>query len=498
MSDTVLSLRKATKLYAGVPAIEGVDFDLRRGEIHALVGENGAGKSTLTKVMAGVVTLTSGDMTVDGSAVAPRTPLEARNLGIAMVFQENSLVPTMTVAQNLFLGQEQFYNRLRGIYIAAQQFLQSLNFDVTPTATVSGLGAAKKQMVEIARAVLHKAKVIIFDEPTASLTPEEKKYFFDLVRDLKKRGVSIVFISHALEEALLLADRITVLRDGKHVITDDAAKFDRAAIVQAMVGRDLSNTLYGARKASVRPAGARVLTVQNLKMAPMVKNNSLSVFAGQITGVFGLVGAGRTETFKIVSGVLKRDFFHGGEILLHDKPVRYRVPAPAVKAGIAYVTEDRKVEGFFETASIARNIYLGLLSKFPGGRMMLSRRETNTVGKSWIQRLKVRAIGDEAKVVELSGGNQQKVVIAKSLVQEPELIIFDEPTRGVDVGAIVEIHELINQLADEGKAVVVISSYLPEIMALSDRILVSRQGKVVEEFSALEATEEKIMYAAIH
>jgi simple sugar transport system ATP-binding protein len=498
MSDIALSLRKATKLYAGVPAIEGVDFELRRGEIHALVGENGAGKSTLTKVMAGVVMLTSGTMTVDGADVAPKTPLEARNLGIAMVFQENSLVPTMTVAQNLFLGQEKFYNRLRGIYIAAQQFLQSLNFDVTPTATVGSLGAAKKQMVEIARAVLHRAKVIIFDEPTASLTPEEKKYFFDLVRDLKKRGVSIVFISHALEEALLLADRITVLRDGKHVVTGDAAKFDRAAIVQAMVGRDLSNTLYGARKSSVRPTGTRVLTVQNLKMAPMVKNNSLSVFAGQITGVFGLVGAGRTETFKIVAGVLKRDFFHGGEILLHDQPVRYRVPAPAIKAGIAYVTEDRKVEGFFETSSIARNIYLGLLSKFPRGRMMLSRREADAVGKTWIEKLGVRAIGDDGKVVELSGGNQQKVVIAKSLVQEPDLIIFDEPTRGVDVGAIVEIHELINRLADEGKAVVVISSYLPEIMALSDRILVSRQGKVVEEFSALEATEEKIMYAAIH
>ena len=498
MNDIVLSLRKATKLYAGVPAIEDVDFDLRRGEIHALVGENGAGKSTLTKVMAGVVTLTSGSMTVDGINAEPKTPLEARHLGIAMVFQENSLVPTMTVAQNLFLGQEKFYNRLRGIYIAAQQFLQSLNFDVTPTVTVATLGAAKKQMVEIARAVLHQAKVIIFDEPTATLTPEEKKYFFDLVRDLKKRGVSIVFISHALEEALILADRITVLRDGKHVITDDAIKFDRAKIIQAMVGRDLSNTLYGVRKTSVRPAGARVLAVQNLKMAPMVKNNSFSVFAGQITGVFGLVGAGRTETFKIVSGILKRDLFHGGEILLHDRPVRYRVPAPSVKAGIAYVTEDRKVEGFFETSSIARNVYLGLLAKFPKGRMVLSRRETNKIGKSWIEKLKVRAIGDEAKVVELSGGNQQKVVIAKSLIQEPELIIFDEPTRGVDVGAIVEIHELINRLADEGKAVVVISSYLPEIMALSDRILVSRQGKVVEEFSALEATEENIMYAAIH
>ena len=498
MSDNVLELREATKLYAGVPAIENVDFALRRGEIHAIVGENGAGKSTLTKVMAGVVNLTSGHMAVDGAEVAPRTPLESRHLGIAMVFQENSLVPTMTVAQNLFLGQEAFYNRLRGIYIAAQQFLQSLNFDVSPTMVVGQLGAAKKQMVEIARAVLHKAKVIIFDEPTATLTPEEKKYFFDLVRDLKTRGVSIIFISHALEEALLLADRITVLRDGKHVVTDDTVNFDRARIVQAMVGRDLSNTLYGKRKTTMRPAGERVLTVQNLKMAPMVKNNSLSIFAGQVTGVFGLVGAGRTETFKIVAGVLKRDFFHGGEIVLRGQPVRYLVPAPAVKAGIAYITEDRKVEGFFETMSIARNIYLGLLAKFPGGRFLLSKREADQAGADWISKLNVKSIGGKAKVVELSGGNQQKVVIAKSLVQEPDIIIFDEPTRGVDVGAIVEIHELINRLADEGKAVVVISSYLPEIMALSDRVLVSRMGKVVEEYSAFEATEEKLMYAAIH
>ncbi|MGB3045593.1 MAG: sugar ABC transporter ATP-binding protein [Xanthobacteraceae bacterium] len=498
MTDNVVELRKATKLYAGVPAIKDVDLQLRRGEIHALVGENGAGKSTLTKALSGVVTLTSGQLFINGQEVSPRTPLEARQLGVAMVFQENSLVPTMTVAQNLFLGQEKFYNRLRGIYIAAQQFLQSLNFDVPPTATVGLLGAAKKQMVEIARAVLHQAKVIIFDEPTATLTPEEKAYFFDLVRDLKKRGVSIIFISHALEEALLLADRITVLRDGKHVVTDDAANFDRARIVQAMVGRDLSNTLYGKRKTTVRPSGERVLSVQNLKMAPMVKNNSLSIFAGQITGVFGLVGAGRTETFKIVAGVLKRDFFYGGEVLLKGKPVRYRVPAPAVQDGVAYVTEDRKVEGFFETMSIARNVYLGLLSKFPGGRFLLSRREADKAGDDWISRLNVRAISPKAKVVELSGGNQQKVVIAKSLAQEPDLIIFDEPTRGVDVGAIVEIHELINKLADEGKAVVVISSYLPEILALSDRILVSRQGKVVEEFSAVDATEEKIMYAAIH
>jgi simple sugar transport system ATP-binding protein len=498
MSEYVLELRKATKKYAGVAAIEDVDFGLRRGEIHALVGENGAGKSTLTKVMAGVVTLTSGQLLIEGREAAPKTPLEGRHLGIAMVFQENSLVPTMTVAQNLFLGQEKYYNRLRGIYIAAQQFLQSLNFDVAPTAIVSQLGAAKKQMVEIARAVLHNARVIIFDEPTASLTPEEKKYFFDLVFELKRRGVSIIFISHALEEALQIADRITVLRDGKHVVTDDKRKFDRARVVQAMVGRDLSQTLYGRRKNSVRPSGKRVLSVQNLRMSSMVKNNSLSIFAGQITGIFGLVGAGRTETFKVVAGVMKRDFFHGGEIFLHGKSVRFRVPAPAMRHGIVYVTEDRKVEGFFETMSIARNIYMGLLAKLGRKRPLVSTREADLVGQKWINALNVRAIGKGVKVVELSGGNQQKVVIAKSLVQEPELIIFDEPTRGVDVGAIAEIHQLINRLADEGKAVVVISSYLPEIMAISDRILVARQGKVVEEFSALEATEEKIMYAAIH
>jgi simple sugar transport system ATP-binding protein len=498
MIEPIVELRNATKKYAGVPAIENVNFALRPGEIHTLVGENGAGKSTLTKVMAGVVQLTSGQMLINGQEARPETPLQALHLGVAMVFQETSLVPTMTVAQNLFLGQEHFFNRLRGIYIAAQQFLQTLQFDVDPTATVSLLGAAKKQMVEIARAVLHKAKVIIFDEPTATLTPEEKKYFFDLVFNLKARGVSVIFISHALEEALLVSDRITVLRDGKVAITDLRENFDRSRIVQAMVGRDLSQTLYGQRKMSVRPAGKRVLSVENLRMAAMVKNNSLSVFAGQITGVFGLVGSGRTETFKVVAGVIKRDIMHGGEILLRDKPVRYLVPAPAVRDGIVYVTEDRKLEGFFETKSISENIYLGLLAKLGGRRKLVSKQEASTVGEQLVKRLNIRAISKDVKAIELSGGNQQKLVIAKSLVQNPELIIFDEPTRGVDVNAITEIHQLINQLADEGKAVVVISSYLPEVMALSDRILVSRMGKVVEEFSAAEATEEKIMYAAIH
>jgi simple sugar transport system ATP-binding protein len=498
VSDYVLELRNATKRYGGVSAVEDVSIGLRRGEVHALLGENGAGKSTLTKIMAGVVRPSSGSLYVEGQLVEPRTPHEALQMGVAMVFQETSLVPTMTVAQNLFLGHEKVFNRLRRINIAAQQFLQSLNFDVDPVQTASQLGAAKKQMVEIARAVLLNAKVIIFDEPTATLTPEEKKHFFDLVGNLKKRGVGVVFISHALEEALAVSDWITILRDGKHVVTDQTVKFDRASIVKAMVGRDLSQTLYGQRKKQTRRAGRRVLSVQDLRMSSMVKSTSFSVFAGQITGVFGLVGAGRTETFKIVAGLLKRDFFHGGEVLLHDRPVRYLVPAAAVRDGIAYVTEDRKVEGFFETMSIGRNIYMGVLARFGRGRVLTKLSEERELGKSWISNLAVRAVSAGMRVIELSGGNQQKVVIAKSLAQEPQIIIFDEPTRGVDVGAISEIHEIINRLADARKAVVVISSYLPEIMTVSDRILVCRQGRVVEEFAANEATEDLIMYAAVH
>ncbi|RUZ72893.1 sugar ABC transporter ATP-binding protein, partial [Mesorhizobium sp. M7A.F.Ca.US.006.01.1.1] len=389
MSDTVLELRAATKKYGSVKAIDEIDYQLLRGEVHAILGENGAGKSTLTKVMAGVVQLTSGKMFLDGNEVTPKSPNEANKLGVAMVFQETSLVPTMTVAQNLFLGNERYFNRMRGINIEAQQFLQSLQFDVEPAMVVSLLGAAKKQMVEIARAVLQKAKVIIFDEPTATLTPEEKQHFFHLVSVLKTRGISIIFISHALEEALMISDRITVLRDAKHIVTDLTKNFDQARIVKAMIGRDISQTLYGNKKSFVRPAGRRVLSVQNLRMASMVKNNSLSVFAGQITGMFGLVGSGRTETFKVVAGVIKRDMFHGGEIVFNDKKRTYLVPAPAVRDGIAYITEDRKFEGFFETKSISWNIYLGLLAKLGRGRALVSEDEATKYGNNWVKRLNI-------------------------------------------------------------------------------------------------------------
>jgi ABC-type sugar transport system ATPase subunit len=495
----LLEVRRATKEFRGVPAIKNIDFTLERGEIHAIVGENGAGKSTLTKVLAGVYPLTAGEILFDGRPLVLKSPAEALQRGIAMVFQETNLVPSMTVAQNIYLGDEKLFNRLRGLYIQAQRFLLSLNFYVDPMALVSSLGSGKKQMVEIARAVHHKARLIIFDEPTATLTPEEKFHFFNLVRRLKETGVSVIFISHALEEALALSDRITVLRDGELVITDETRSFDRNRVIQAMVGRSLSGELYGkSGTRTARPYGAKVLSVQNLSMGSIVRNTSFSVFSGQVTGLFGLVGAGRTETMKIVSGVLKRDFFHGGSIRFNDRPARFRTPRPAVRDGIVYVTEDRKVEGFFETMSVAENIHIGRLAKGGNPMTVVSMAEARRLAKEWTERLGVRAIDANARIIELSGGNQQKVVIAKALIQKPSLVIFDEPTRGVDVGSIVEIHHFINQLADGGIAVVIISSYLPEILALSDRILVTRQGRVVEEMDGAEATEQKIMYAAVH
>jgi ABC-type sugar transport system ATPase subunit len=495
----ILEFRGATKTFRGIPAIKDIDFTLRRGEIHAIVGENGAGKSTLMKVLAGVYELNAGTLTFDGEPLILKSPADAIARGIAMVFQETNLVPSMTVAQNIYLGEEHLFNRLRGLYIQAQRFLLSLNFYVDPMALVSSLGAGKKQMVEIARAVHHRARVLIFDEPTAALTPEEKFHFFNLLRRLQQQGLSIIFISHALEEALNLSDRITVLRDGEVVATDDTRNFDRERLVQAMVGRSLSTELYGsAGERKIRPFGDEIVSVRNLSMGNLVRNTAFSIFAGQITGLFGLVGAGRTETMKIVCGVLKRDFFHGGEVRFQSRPVRYRTPRPAVLDGIVYVTEDRKVEGFFESMSIAENIQMGRVTMGHNPLAFVSMAEARRLAEAWTKRLAIRAIDPAARVIELSGGNQQKVVIAKSLIQNPRLVVFDEPTRGVDVGAIVEIHRFINQLADDGIAVVVISSYLPEILALSDRILVARQGRIVEEMDISEATETKIMYAAVH
>jgi ABC-type sugar transport system ATPase subunit len=495
--EPVLRIAAGSKIYGGVHAIENVNFDLYPGEVHALVGENGAGKSTLCKAIAGAIQLTSGDYFLDGERVNFEQPRDALRAGICMVYQETSLVPTMTAAQNIELGNEKLLTRFRTLNIQAQQLLQSLNFHVDPATPVGLLGTAKKQMVEIARAIYNKARIIIFDEPTASLTPEEIVHFFHLVRDLRARGVAIIYISHALEESLLIADRITVLRDGRLVITAPAKTLTRDALVQHMVGREVAQAVYGGRR-QTHHRREKVLTVENVTMGMAVKNMSFSVYAGEIVGIAGLIGSGRTEIAKIVFGALKRNLVNGGTIRLRGKPIRYRVPRQAIDDGIAYITEDRKANGFFETMIVDDNVYIGTLATRKGFSFLLSRARRSKLANYWVERLKINALQRKARIVELSGGNQQKVVLAKTLAQEPSIIFFDEPTRGVDVGTIPHIHAEIRRLADEGKAVVVISSYLPEILAVSDRILVARTGRIVAEFDAANATQDKILYAAVH
>jgi ABC-type sugar transport system ATPase subunit len=501
-AEPVLRVSHGSKIYGGVHAIEDIDFTLYPGEVHALVGENGAGKSTLCKAIAGAIRLTSGTIELDGAPVAFDGPRDALAAGICMVYQETSLVPSMTAAQNIELGNEKLITRFRTLNIQAQQLLQSLNFHVDPATPVALLGTAKRQMVEIARAVYNKARIIIFDEPTASLTPEEIVHFFHLVRNLRAQGVAIIYISHALEESLQISDRVTVLRDGRLVVTARTAEMTRERLVRAMVGRDITQTHYAKHReaAAERRPGRRekVLTVENVTMGMVVKNMSFSVYAGEVVGIAGLIGSGRTEIAKIVYGALKRNLINGGTIKLRGKPIRFRVPKQAINAGICYITEDRKLNGFFETMRIDDNVYIGKLATRAGWRFLLSRIMRGKLASYWVERLKIAALQRKARIVELSGGNQQKVVIAKSLVQDPSIVIFDEPTRGVDVATIPEIHAQIRRLAEEGKAVVVISSYLPEILAVSDRILVARLGRIVAEFDAATATEDKIMYAAIH
>ncbi|MBT4089303.1 MAG: sugar ABC transporter ATP-binding protein, partial [Deltaproteobacteria bacterium] len=369
------------------------------------------------------------------------------------------------------------------------------------TLPVALLSAAERQMVEIARAVGADVDVIIFDEPTASLTPEEKIIFFDLVRILKTRGISVIFISHALEESLEITDRITVLRDGKRVITEETAKLTRKQLVRYMVGRDLSQTHYNQEKTKTsdgQKEKKKVLVVDNVVGSNLVQNMSFSVYSGEVTGIAGLVGSGRTEIAQIIAGVTKRRLLHGGMIYLDGRPIRYRVPRQAINDGIVYVTEDRKVNGFFETMNVSKNIYLGWLATRYGKRFIVSKKDHNNIGSEWTNRMQIHTLNRDAVIKELSGGNQQKVTISKSLVQRPKIIIIDEPTKGVDVGTIPQIHNLIRSLAEEGVAVIVISSYLPEVLSISDRILVAKKGRIVEEFLPQDATEEKIIFAAVH
>ena len=484
-----------SKAYGGAQALSDVSFSVRSGEVHALLGENGAGKSTLVKIIAGVTQPDSGEYLFDGKLVSFKSPADATAAGVGMVYQETSLVDTMTVAQNLFLGKEAPLNRMSRLNIEARLILESLNFHVSPTVPVGVLGAAQKQMVEIAKAIHRAATVIIFDEPTTSLTPEERQQLLLSLEQLRRSGAAIVMISHNLEDALEVADRITVMRDGKVAGTMPASDAQRETIVRLMVGRELEFT----RPSSPRqPRSKPILEVDNL-VAANVKNMSFTVRPGEIVAIFGLVGAGRTETAHVITGAIKRRRLAGGQIRLNGRPVRFRTPRQAVRAGIAYVTEDRGTDGFFGHLSIVDNIHAGHLGKAKRLPFLSTLASRDAVARPLVERFGIRTLDpSRAKLVELSGGNQQKIVLAKSLTRLPKVAIFDEPTRGVDVGSIQEIHDQIREYADMGVGIVVISSYWPEVLALGDRILVARAGRVVAEFDPTEVDQERMTFAAVH
>jgi simple sugar transport system ATP-binding protein len=493
----IISLENVTKSYGGINALESATFELYPGEIHALAGENGAGKSTLCKLIAGVIAPSEGILRINGEVVKFTAPKDASKHGISMVYQETSLVPQLTVAQNMVLGRESTFNSVRKVRNAARQVLQRLNFKVDPSQLAGSLSTAKRQMVEIARAVLNQARVIILDEPTAALTPEETDHLFDLMKTLQADGVAMIFISHALEEALNHSDRISVLRNGHLMITGQASEFNRNSLIHHMIGEELDERLHVPKTSHAVRSALPVLQVENIRMGSMVNNMSFSIFPGQITGIAGLIGSGRSEVAKVIMGHTKRNF-GGGRIWLDGREVRYSLPAQAVADGIAYVSEDRKLDGFFDTLSIAENIGLGWLAKYGRRTLLAPLRKMRELSREWENKLSIRSIGADQQVLYLSGGNQQKVVIAKSLAQQPKLVIFDEPTRGVDVGAIAEIRQIVRQFAESGAGVILISSYLPEILDLSDRILVAKSGTIVAEFARADATAEKILHAAIH
>jgi ABC-type sugar transport system ATPase subunit len=494
----ILAVEGAGKSYDGSWAIKDVDFAVHPGEIHALVGENGAGKSTLSKAIAGSIPLTAGRIFVDGRPQQFKAPFDALRQGIAIVYQETSLVPTLTVAQNVQLGMEKSLFTKRAAMIAAVQVFQSIGFQLDPLARVGSLSAAQKQMVEIARALAWQSRVIIFDEPTTTLTSEEKLHLFSLFAQLKRKGVAIIFISHALEEVLQHSDTVTVLRDGLRVHRAPASTLSRADLVQHMVGRTVDlDTTPGTRASRTAPR-EKVLSVENVTMGEVVKGMSFSLYAGEVTVLAGLVGAGRTEVAKIIAGALKRRFLRGGRIYLRGKSIRYRSPLQAIRDGIVYVTEDRRSEGFFETMSIERNLYLGWLTVRGWATFLLSRRQSAQLAEDWIGRLKVRTPGRSAPIKHLSGGNQQKIIFARAMLQDPSVVIFDEPTKGVDVGSAEDIHRTITELAARGVAVLVISSYLPEVFRVADRILVARAGRIVAEMEPATASAADVMFAATY
>ena len=499
----VVSMTSITKTFSGVPALRDISFDVLPGEVHALLGENGAGKSTLMKILSGAYEPTSGTITVDGTAYAQLTPRQSGEAGISIIYQELSVVEQLSIAENIFIGHLPT-TTVAGLAVVDRrtmrartaELLEAVGLRRAPETTVRSLSISEKQMVEIARAIAFDARVIVMDEPSSSLTEEEVGRLFAIVRALRERGTSVVYITHKLKEVIEIADRVTVLKDGAAVRTDAVADVTIDSLVTSMVGRELKDKYLAAHSeqhGTIEP----ILEVSNLtRRDGKARDVSFTLHRGEILGFSGLVGAGRTELMTAIYGA---DPCRAGRIVLKGRTLRIRSPYDALRAGIALVSEDRRRTGFFHNFSIRRNIAITAQVRsagFGGLWGLVDRRSEARIAEEQRRALNVKCRDIEQSVVELSGGNQQKVLLARCLAAGAEVIIFDEPTKGIDVGTKAEIYGLMRTLADSGVGVIVVSSELPEILAVCDRILVFAEGQIRAEYAAAEATEENLVRSA--
>jgi ribose transport system ATP-binding protein len=495
--EHIIETKNLCKSYGAVQVLKDVSLGIRSGEVLALAGENGAGKSTLIKIISGAEARSSGELLVSGSAAEIHSPKDAERLGISTVYQEFNLAPALSVAENIFLGDEPEKNSLgfvdwKTMFSRSAELFSRLGMkSLDPQKPVRELGVAYKQMVEIAKAVHRNAKVIIMDEPSATLTGREIRTMFTLIADLKARGVSVVYISHRLEEIFELADRVAVLRDGALIDVRPTQEISRESLISLMVGREVDTEMH--RSSSTR-RDKIVLSVRGLSAAGFVKDISFDLHEGEILGIFGLVGSGRTELARAIFGADKRE---SGEIAISGKAAQIGSPREAIGLGIVLLPEERRTQGVLKNLTVRENITLASLDPLCGALGLVDRaQEQNTVAK-YIDRLRVKTSSPEQLILHLSGGNQQKVVLAKWLLKNAKVFIFDEPTRGIDVGAKREIWNLMDGLAKDGAGILMISSELPEILAVADRVLVMHEGRMTGELSRADATQERIMaYAA--
>jgi ribose transport system ATP-binding protein len=492
--DYIVEMRGITKTFPGVVALDDVSFRVKPGEVHAVVGENGAGKSTLMKLLAGVYQPDTGEIVINGEVVSIASPHEAQDLGISIIYQELNLLPDMSVAENVFLGRESRhrFGLLNDVEleVKARNVLQRLGVDIDPHTRLGYLSVPQQQMVEIAKALSLNAQVVIMDEPSAALGVKDLEYVFNIIRALKEQGVAVIYISHRIAEIFEIADRVTVFKDGQVVGTENVADIDRPALVRMMIGRSFSET-FPPR--GTEP-GEEALRLEGMNVGHMLKNINLLVRSGEIVGLSGLVGAGRTELAQAIFGTRKVDT---GKVYVYGERVRVRSPRHAMHHRMGYLTEDRNTEGLILGQNVIRNAALPSLKERQRWSIVDQRQEQLVV-ESAAKDLKLVAPNLKVDVENLSGGNRQKVVLAKWLISGPELLIFDEPTRGIDVGAKAEIWGLMRQLANQGKAILMISSELPEIVGMSDRIYVMHQGSIVGELPGETATEEEVMMLATY